>query len=217
MLRRLALPPLAALALASCSTVPVTKGIDPASSPDPKVGYIAGSFAVWGDDQFAFQLVPRGTKRVGDVLQGEWHLLAFADAPDARNLSRGQKLQLLAVPPGEYRVASWVVYRKVKSGEAHRKDFREDEPMSTRFLVKPGHVVYLGAFSGNTSVSRAGNLIRTEWTVLPQRTRADEVPQRLATAYPRFAGTPLECLVCVAPSADATEAATPVILPGDAP
>lgn len=196
------LAPLALCALVGCAAVTPTPSLDPAAAPDPSLGYVAGSFSVAGkESRFAF--------RVSGQDAAGFHL-AFGEPAQY-----GFETRMIPLPPGVYRVDSWVTYSP--AGTEQKRQALEGT-LGAEFVVKPGHVVYLGRFTAATDV-RVGSLgirsktISTTWTIQPQRIRADEVAATIRAAYPAFEAAPLECVLCSAPLASADVFARPVVTP----
>ncbi len=203
MARRLAL--LALSTLVSC--VSTTPPLEQDAAPEEEVGYVAARLLFtgprgWGG-RFAFELKPWEGESLhfgfgSPKQQGEW------------------EVRLIPVPPGVYRVESWVAYDSYGK-VANREPFGFGS-----FLVRPGHVVFLGTFRAQTDRAHVpatggkGTAIRLSWSFQADKTRADEASASLRSAYARFATAPVECVLCGAPEPGATSPATRALTPEEA-
>jgi len=192
----------AALALAMASgCVNVTPTVKTDVPPDPHTGYVAGAFSNQGTRGagFGFWLVGPGNQEV---------VLAFDGAVVSGSPSSA-RLGMVSVPPGEYRVASWVTFSMFHE-ILKKSPIPTDHGLARSFVVKEGHVVFLGSFGASTTRGFG----RTTFTIQPEPTGADQVPIIVRNGYPRFAAAPLECLLCSAPPPGAkVDAAMPAIAP----
>jgi len=186
--RSLAAVVAATLSLAGC--VQMQPVIEKGSALQPDSGYVAASFVTSGGaDTFGFG--------IANALDREW-VMPFRAEPGKRD---GDHLGMIALPPGDYRLAFWVASRA-----AEPQAIARGHALGKPFTVKPGHVVYLGKFSAR--VVNYGHTI--SMSIHPEPMGADEVWTRFTEAYPGFAQAPIECMVCKAPAAGATQAALPV-------
>jgi hypothetical protein len=201
MFRRL-VAPLAICVLAGCAAVNTIPSLDPVTAPDPKLGYVAGSFYVVGkESRFAFQIASE---------HGSVFHFGFGEPRE-----HGYETRMIPLPPGVYHVESWVTY---STTGAEQKRQKMSDTLGVSFVVLPGHVVYLGQFSASTEVKVTMvtyrlKSIRTNWAIQPDRIRADEVAAVIPEAFPKFAAAPVECLLCTAPQAGAASFARPALTP----
>lgn len=187
------------LALAGC--VLVSGKVGRTESLDPKVGYIAATFAPHWRFGFAFG--------IEDAL-GHKHVMSFGGRmPGSKTEGT---VAIIAVPPGDYRVDYWTTYYLLTRERVTRSAVYGD--LSEPFPVKAGQVVYLGNFSAD-AYSEPGPGSGRTWrlSIDSQAIRADEVVETVMASYPGFASAPVECVQCEPPAAGAVAAARPVAEP----
>jgi hypothetical protein len=169
--RRLA-PLLLALPLAAgCVFVSPRPRISSGAPPSDSSGYVGGLFSK--DTFVGFGFVVRNEKTLED------HVLALED----------KQIGLIALPPGRYRVASWVTW--ALTGEQLTK---RDAPaaLGRSFDVAAGQVVLLGRWSADRQM---GFGINTYSIAAGEITEAEAV-KAFRGAYPRFSEAPVRCLLC---------------------
>lgn len=203
--RRL-LASLALCVLASCfAAVNTTPSLEPATALDPELGYVAGRFSFtgpmgWGA-RLAFEVQPR---------EGTGLHLGFGEPSEQGSW----EVRMIPVPPGIYRVESWVAY---DSSGAELKREESSRGLEDAFVVLPGHVVFLGSFRAHVdrSTTYSGGRLgrRIEWRFRGELTRADEVLSVVRDGYPKFAAAPVDCLLCSAPEAGVASYARPALTP----
>src|SRR5512133_2999625 len=176
---------LAPLLVASC--VGVTPTLPNPAKPGAAAGYVAGFLSRGDGEGVALELV--GGK------SGRAYMLDFEHAETARP-------QMIEVPPGTYRVASWVTFNFA------RERVREQEVPAAHVLARPftigaGQVVVLGALEATTTVWREPAKGYSEkftkyWEVLPKRITEAVAVAGVREAFPGFAAAPVTCLLCAA-------------------
>lgn len=190
--------------LASCA-VNTTPPLEATVAPDAKLGYVAATFGGTGSTTVRFALRIEG---------GEGSSFHFALGAQSGSFAQHQagsfETRMVALPPGVYRVGSFVMY--LDSG----RELKREEMSGGWFVVRPGHVVHLGRFSGETTVTNDGTTITTRANLRLFPVRADEVAAAIRVAYPRFESAPLECRDCSAPLEGAAAFAQPALTPEDA-
>lgn len=211
---------LALLATASCVTVatprnvtmfstdhgPVGSGVGTNgrsakdATPTPGKGYVAAilkSAEGWA----GFSLV------VVDATGRE----SWIDFDSSNKVDPGElPISMIELPPGDYRVAAWA-----SANLPAPKPIAASEPIARPFAVRPGHVVFLGRFTGRGKVDVAGNVTTTSWTISSQAFGADEAVFHFRKGFPGFGPTPMECLLCSTPGSGAGAAgAAPALPPG---
>jgi len=96
-------------------------------------------------------------------------------------------LRLVQLPPGRYRVASWLTF--AFTGEKiTTKALPADVPLARPFEVGGGAVVIIGTFNVDRSM-------HTFW-MDPVPMSAGEATTAVRTAYQGFAEAPVTCLTC---------------------
>jgi hypothetical protein len=99
---------------------------------------------------------------------------------------------LIAVPPGRYRVASWITWALTRE-RLTKKKIPESDPFGQSFDVEAGQVTLLGSWSADRQIGFGGNT----FTIVSNRLTEAEAVKAFQVAYPRFAGEPISCLLCV--------------------
>lgn len=190
-LRALLVSVAAASALSGCVTMQSI--VDKTTQPDPATGYVGGTFVTTGGAfKYGFG--------IRDAVGKQW-FLPFADlANNGTRYLDGTMTGFVALPPGDYRVGSWVKSNMDTSGKA----VPATDAVGRPFHLEAGHVLYLGSFDASTTSSISGNMIITHFSIRPKATRADEVWAVVTRTYPGFGNAPIECLLCTAPPADST-------------
>jgi len=167
--------------------------VDKTSAPQDGQAYLAASFSVEEHAQFFW---------LGFVdALGREYVMAISSTPRKGFLAE-DRLEMIALPPGEYRLAFW---------SQDRTDLPRNHPLATPFRLAPGHVLFLGRFDARV-VERGTTLT---FSMTPRPLPADEASQLFTAAYPGFARAPLECLLCTAPAPGASAAAVPARLDAD--
>lgn len=192
---------LGAMVLGGCAAPlrPLVAG----SGPDAASGFLALDYTTDKDAGAFFQLVDdKGATR--DLILRTGVRAAGSDRETA----------VYSVPPGVYQLTRW----QTVTAPRHGKAFPAGIPLTRRFVVQPGRVVYVGEFKMSVEILDAdGFSYRWRVTVHSKAIPADEALARTRTAYPAFAGAPVECLVCAPPAAGAAEFARPAQAPAGAP
>src|SRR5512138_1969663 len=174
---RIAAASLLAALLSGCVSVRPT--IAPSAAPAASSGYVAGIFhkdSPWG---FGLGLVDAA---------GMDYVMPFGDPA---NVATGGRLATIAVPPGEYRVGYWVTYATMTKSREGKKDFPREHPLASRFTVKPGEVVLLGAFTADSSNTSTGTGYRINWNIAPKKIGEQQAVQAFRTGYPAFGDAPV--------------------------
>ncbi len=191
-------------ALLASGCVSVRNNVGTETKPDPALGYVAGSFASVQGSGFAFVLTDaRGEDRtftfgIGGLVGSSTDLTG-----------------MIPVPPGDYRISNWLTFNRLTREQSVRKPVPSGHRLARPFHVEAGHVVFLGSFDASSSTSRTGMTRLIEWRIAPRGIRADEVLTLVRKAFPSFGEAAVECLLCVAPAADAVAFAAPAARASD--
>lgn len=186
--RRLVLV-LMVIALSGCATS--DHAVERQARPLPKTGYVAGKFTL---ERYPFVIA----FVLSDGKTETEYLLPFTAK---RNFDNGnEETTLVALPPGTYSVKQWILFN-INFGpmKVWGRDITAD--MRASLLTRPievreGEVMFLGAFVGNTVLTRdfTKSTISARWTARP--VTVDEAKRLVAVAFPNFAGAPLHCMAC---------------------
>lgn len=182
--------------------------VRPEATPAASFGYLAGEFSGGtAYPGYGFILV--------DALGREFPV-AFDEVFEWYGLQKGQP-GMIALPPADYRVKYWMNSFYAKN------DIPADSRIAQPFAVRPGHVVFLGSFVAGFSQrltsqkfdSDGAFRVRSveysnEFSITPLPVRADWAWMRLTQAYPGFTTTPLECILCEAPTTGTAANVKPV-------
>jgi hypothetical protein len=178
---------------------PVQPSLARDQAPDASAGYIGAVFQVEKGSDYGFVLVDAG---------GREYVLSFSRSSD---VGGARHFSVVAVPPGDYKVAYWLNDTRVVTSENRREV--KNAALSKPFPVKAGQVLFLGDFKAKTNVTHGYNVTYVHWSIQPQAITADAVVKQLREGYPRFAQVAVECILCTAPASGATEFAMPVSAP----
>lgn len=157
--------------LAGC--VAVQPRISPRARPSAASGYVGGLFAKDTIVGFGFSL-RNDTTRIEYVLEVEDHAVG-----------------LIAVPPGRYRVVSWVTWAALTGEQLTRKAIPADSRFSQPFDLEAGQVMLLGSWFAD----RASPLSNT-YTIASHPIGEAEAVAAFQAAYPGFSDLPVRCLIC---------------------
>ena len=180
--------PLAA-ALSGCVSVRPT--VVATAAPSAESGYVAGVFSRTGRDRFGLGIVDAA---------GQEFVMPFGDSSQEET-AQG-RLAMIDLPPGEYRVAFWVTYAALGTKQGIKKDFPATHAIARKFTVRPGQVVFLGAFSAETVTSYR----RVDWTIGLRRIGEAGATTMFRQGYPAFREASIQCLQCSAAPAAAAAA-----------
>ncbi|MFZ6732069.1 hypothetical protein ACO0LG_09130 [Undibacterium sp. Ji42W] len=146
--------------------------------PDTNTGYVAGVFQIQGKDDFAFGIT--------NVNGGEELIFPFAN-PAGPQLDKKSgrevpdRVTMIQLPPGRYRLTSWVAYGPGTKQQTARKNLPADN-QNREFVVTAGRVSFLGKF---TATYWFGGLSKN-FHIIPQRITENELASMLKVAYPFF-------------------------------
>jgi hypothetical protein len=157
----------------SVGCVSIQPKIPHSARPSATSGYVGGLFAKDTIVGFGFSLRNERTH--------EEYVLEIED----------KAVSLIAVPPGRYRVASWLTWSAVGSELLTRKDIPAGVPFGQPFDVEAGQVMLLGSWFAD----KPG--IWPTFTIASHRITEDEALAAFQAAYPGFATQLIRCLHCV--------------------
>jgi hypothetical protein len=164
----------AALALVLSGCVTLQAVVPAAETPRATVGYVAGVFSMESVDDYALGLT--------NLNGGEELVLPFADTniPKKRG-SMAERVTMIQVPAGRYRISSWLTFSRLGNELIRRKAMPKEEE-SLQFDVSPGRVRYLGKFAANTS----REVFSVYFKIDPQRISQSDLARLLEQGYPSF-------------------------------
>jgi hypothetical protein len=161
----------AALMLTGCVTVQSV--LPPSESPKATSAYVAGIFDASGADDYGLGLT--------SVNGGAEVVLPFADLTKLRNIPATQeKMNIVELPPGRYRISSWLTFARFTKEQVARKELPKTDGFE--FDVALGRVRYIGKFSGLTSHS----MFKVHFKITPQRVSRENMALLLEMSYPNF-------------------------------
>jgi hypothetical protein len=190
----------AVCACCACASLQQPATVEANAPLDAGTGYVAGIFTSSEEsDRAAYVLADA---------QGREYLIPVLRVP-RRGFGEERQVVVIAVPPGEYRIAGWMEVVPSKKVEIHGNG-----GLVRPFLVRPAQVVLLGHFRPRIGGRdyRFGvprEKVLTTWWVGPLPFREDLARKALAEAYPSFAAAPVECLYCSTAGAGATDEPPP--------
>jgi hypothetical protein len=163
----------AALILSGCVSVQTV--VPAATTPHATAGYVAGVFSTAGATEFGLGIT--------SIHGGEETVLPFADAATGkfRIPDVPDRVTMIQLPGGEYRISSWLTFSSLTREKITRKALPAGAE-SLQFTVTPGRVRYLGKFAA--VMSYAG--LKINYRIDPQRIAQDELALLLEMGYPNF-------------------------------
>lgn len=162
----------AALILSGCVSVQtVTPG---AETPKATVGYVAGVFSAAANDDFGLGIT--------SVAGGEEMVLPFANPAVPMKTILQDRVTMIQLPPGKYRVSSWLTFGRLTKEKITKKELPAGAE-GLLFDVTPGRVWYLGKFSAATAVA---GYQRIRFSIRPQRIAQQDLALLFEIGYPNF-------------------------------
>lgn len=156
-----------ALLLHGCVTI---QAVTPrAEVPKAEAGYVAGVF-VPTLEEFGLGIT--------NVNGGEETVLPFTDP--SQKFQLGERLTMIQLPPGRYRISSWLTYNSFYREKSTRKELPPSEEL--QFTVTPGRVKYLGKFSASKSFSG----FTVHFRIKPGAIASQDLALLTETYYPNF-------------------------------
>jgi hypothetical protein len=161
--------------LMGCRKIEFDQTVGRDFAPSEAMGYLAGIFS--GQEGFAFRLTnmdTQVTKIIPFVSQPindhKWHIYDPA-------------VQILELPPGSYRVTSWIY----KSPNVLSSYFKKG-CLSAEFEVKAGRISCIGKFDGK--ILQRGNT--TEWRIDFGPYQSTQFVYQMSQEYPNFRDIPVD-------------------------
>jgi len=186
-LRRLAHFVLFLLALTGCAGTEHLIASD--AAPDPKSGYVAGLFANNASNT-GFAIV------ITEVSSGSEYKLSFGNEIAERR-GRGAVINMIALPPGKYRIGKWATFGLELGNEYGRTDLAASSPAAVTFSVASGEVVFLGSFYAAAEYAPVDAFRQSvRWRLSNSRLSLASAQQLLQRHYPRFAEAAFSCAYC---------------------
>ncbi len=179
---------LCVLLLSGCGGLPIQPIMDSKAFPTKDSAYVAGMFSrSWDDKKLGFGL------GLVEVESDDEYVMPFDVTTDLPN-SVKDRFVMIELPPGKYRIASWVTY---SGGSAlTQTNISPDSVTGMPFTLAPGEVAFIGSH-----VARSQRLSRSDdnytWTVYHQRLSMKTVLKELPKSYPSFSNLPMSCPSCL--------------------
>lgn len=179
------------LLLSGCASDRAPQPIIAASqSPEPGFGYVAGMFSRdWNPAKVGFGL------GIVNTATAEEYVMSFG----GETVLPGKvtdEVDIIQLPPGEYRVAYWATYSTENHEQLTRTDASPDSISAAPFALEPGEVVFIGSHvaSNGQKSSSAGS---GQWSVRHQRLSEQTARKSLTKRYPAFSAQPMSCPTCL--------------------
>lgn len=174
-------PAITAALVAGCVSYSPT--VDTSSIPKPGMAYLTGIF-VDTSAQSSGALVHR---QLGVSFENQetktQHTVAFQ--------REGRDYQLVEVPPGTYRVASWFMANTLNEVLVRGKP--QGALFTREFKVTADQVHFLGHYTGSGTVTQSGNMIYRNAQLRPERIAPLSTDREaFAARYPNFAKLPMK-------------------------
>jgi hypothetical protein len=165
----------AALILSGC--VALQKVTSSAEAPKATVGYVAGVFSAAAADDFGL-----GITRVGG---GDEVVLPFANLATPMKVVMQDRVTMIELPPGKYRISSWLTFGRYTKEKVTRNELPAGVE-ALEFTVAPGRVRYLGKFAAASAVA---GYLKIRFSIRPQTIAQQDLALLFEVGYPNF---PLE-------------------------
>lgn len=178
------------LALSGCAGNHVTIQPILTSAQTPAMGsaYVAGMFSrKWDPSLTSFGL------GILNIQSGEEYVLPFG-RENTLPTNVSDELDLIRIPPGEYRVAYWISYSIKEQSRLSKTDFLPDSPTGKTFTLTSGGVVFLGSYIPEAAGKDAEG--RMLWTMRHWKLTLRSAQTALNRSYPQFAAQPMTCPSC---------------------
>lgn len=183
------LAPLLVAGLAACVSIQPT--LSTRASPAPDSAYVAGVFSRNEGTNFGFGLLNLETQQEFVLSFGKSVSALRPNAPD---------VNLIAVPPGPYRIEKWLTFGNVDAqGHAtpeFQKPVESTSKLGTSFRVEAGQILHLGAMAATSKVQPNGTGIFRTWNIDPVPLTYPDAEKGIAEKYPAFANQLVICLFC---------------------
>lgn len=177
------------LTLSSCASNPTTPYLpimSPQQTPTSSTGYVSGLFSRdWAPGKLGFAL------GIVNTATAEEFFMPFGvetTLPD----SVKDKVSMIQLPAGTYRIAYWLTYSGKERKELGRAAFPPESAAGSSFTVASGEVVFIGSYVARNAPASGGL-----WTVIHQRIAQQYAQKAFSNSYPAFASQPLSCPSCL--------------------
>lgn len=179
------------LPLSGCASnrVAIQPILAPTQTPAVDSAYVAGMFSrKWDSSLTSFGLGILNTKTA------EEYVLPFGPE-NTLPTNVSDELDLIRIPPGEYRVAYWIRYSIKERSWLSKTEFTPDSLTSKTFTLAPGEVIFLGSFVPEAAGKDAEG--KAVWVMHHWRTSQRATQNALNRSYPKFMAQPLICPSCM--------------------
>jgi hypothetical protein len=159
------------------------------SIPDAASGYVSGMVAMGKTQGLGYAFA------IQSVNGGPEYLLSLGAASHFKAHSGGDVPSAIKLPPGTYKVVTWMVYQTLFNEARFRAPLRGDALIGKPFTVRAGSVVHLGNFVIQ-SEKEFPEAPRIHWTLKPLMVTESASKVQLAASYPNLVALPFRCLLC---------------------
>lgn len=159
-------------------------------APDPSAGYVSAMIAM-GKTRglgYAFAIQP--------VNGGQEYMLSMGAASHFKAHSGDDFPATIKLPPGTYKVVTWMVYQTLFNEERFRAPFKRDGLIGKPFTVTAGSVVHLGNFKITTH-KEFEKAEKMTWLLMPLPITQAASKSKLDSTYPNLAPLPYRCMLCI--------------------
>ncbi|MDO8990437.1 MAG: hypothetical protein Q7U91_12485 [Sideroxyarcus sp.] len=164
--------------------------MDSSQSPASDSGYVAGMFSRdWNPARSGFGL------GIVNTATAEEYVMPFGVETGMPH-SVTDAFGMIQLPPGEYRVASWLMYSPKDAEILSQTDISPDSRAGLPFTLAPGEAVFIGSHVAKYGLSTDSDGNKT-WSVSLQQLALPTVQKALAKKYPEFVTQPLSCPSCL--------------------
>jgi len=164
--------------------------MDSNETPASSSGYVAGMFSRdWNPSKLGFGL------GIVDTATAEEYVMPFGVETGMPG-SVADAFGMIQLPPGEYRIAYWIIYSGNDEALLSQTSISPDSKTGLPFTLEPGEVIFIGShvarYDGNNSADGGKT-----WSVYHQQLIFPSVQKALSRSYPAFATEPLSCPGCL--------------------
>ncbi|MBU1426161.1 MAG: hypothetical protein KKH12_13355 [Gammaproteobacteria bacterium] len=181
------------LVLSGCATnhhgliLPI---MDSNETPASSSGYVAAMFSRdWNPSKLGFGL------GIVETATAEEYVMPFGVETGLPG-SVADAFGMIQLPPGEYRIAYWIIYSGNNEEILSQTGISPDAMTGSPFTVESGAVVFIGSHVARYDRNDSADGGKT-WSVYHQQLTVPSVQKALSKSYPPFAAEPLSCPSCL--------------------
>jgi hypothetical protein len=178
------------LLLSGCASLPIQPIIDSSQSPEPDSSYVAGMFSRdWSPNKLGIGL------GIVNIETDEEYVMPFGVETGMRD-SMVDAFGMIQLPPGEYRIAYWLIYSGKDEEILSQTSILPDSIVGLPFTLAPGEAVFIGSHVARYGSNNSSDGNNT-WSVSLQQLTLPTVQKALSKNYSEFKTLPVSCPSCL--------------------